>query len=213
MKKKAKKLTDYLKRPSMHLEGEGGKEEVRAAESGFSVEEIIETAVKRFKQGSEILEKQAGSKPLELPPREQAALPEAAQARAPVAVPEVLVKLAEAAYQSREVKMVTCEKQGVCSDNRHIGEIFEDERGVKWQRGFIRTTRNPIFLDFIVESGEVKGYVGKALIIETERGAKAIIPEEFICEMAARYGLQLKIDKCIGYKTSPWVERGRARKR
>jgi hypothetical protein len=78
---------------------------------------------------------------------------------------------------------------------------------LKWQRSFLNTTRIPIFLDFIAEEAEIKGRVGKAAVVVSSRGAKAIIPEDFICEAISRYGIILNIDKCSNYKPSPWAER------
>lgn len=119
-----------------------------------------------------------------------------------------LGELIKTAISRTEVKVIECNQQGVCSDGKKIGEVFEDEKGVKWQRGFLNTTRLPIFLDFIAENAVIKGKIGRAYVIETSRGTEAIVPEDFICEMTSRYGVLLDIDKCVNYRVSPWTEKG-----
>jgi len=127
---------------------------------------------------------------------------------------EKLTLIAREAALKMQVEFIECDKQGNCSDGKKVSEIFEDSRGVKWQRAFLPTSRSPIFLNFIAEDSKVIGRVGRALIIETSRGARAIIPEDYICEMNSRYGVILNIEKCSTYKTSHLSDRGgRVKKR
>lgn len=111
------------------------------------------------------------------------------------------------AYSRKGILLVQCDKRGECEDGVKVGEVFSDSRGVRWQRTFIETTRLPIYLNFIVEEALIKGKVGKAFNIVTSRGARALIPEDYICEAISRYGLDIKIEKCRNYKILPWSER------
>jgi len=112
---------------------------------------------------------------------------------------------------SKLVKTIECDQQGLCSDGRSIGEIFVDEYGVKRQRGFINTTRLPIFLDFIAEEAEARPVLRKAYEVKTSRGSLALVPEDFLCELSSRYGVLVSnIDKCLNYRSTPWRERSKA---
>ncbi len=97
----------------------------------------------------------------------------------------------------------TCNSYGECSDGINVGEYFTDEYGFHRQRGFIRTTRIPIFMDWIVEDGYVEKVLPRAHKLVTNRDAVAIIPDDFLCELQARYGIILRnYDKCYGYRVS-----------
>ncbi|MEM1618858.1 MAG: hypothetical protein QXE77_04835 [Desulfurococcaceae archaeon] len=226
--KKSKKLTDYLKKTGTPSHKEGHREEEKnvvvkegltsqlprpSAESTSSTDiltELLEIASRRFEQQKPLISEEQKESSLNLEEAKLSVL--ATPMKNELAA--ISEKLAEEAAKLAEIKIITCDKSGVCSDGRRIGEVYlDEEKGVKWQRGFINTTRLPIFVDFITEEADIKGYVGKALVIESSRGAKAIIPEDYICEIASRYGVLLKLEKCAGYKASPWAEKTKSRKK
>ena len=126
---------------------------------------------------------------------------------------EKLFEVAYEAFAKKDIKIIECNKQGTCTDGKKLGEVFEDSRGLKWQRSFVNTTRLPIFLDFIAENAQIKGRVGKASIVVLASGARAIIPDEYLCEVVKRLGVLIDIDKCSNYKTSPWAERTRRKQK
>lgn len=97
---------------------------------------------------------------------------------------------------------VVCSSDGKCIDGLNIGEVFTDKYGFKRKRGFVNTTRLPIYLDWIVEEGIVREIMHKTYVLETNLGSRAIIPEDYLCEFQFRYGIVIKnYDKCIGYKS------------
>ncbi|MET1160555.1 MAG: hypothetical protein ABWW65_06290 [Thermoprotei archaeon] len=96
---------------------------------------------------------------------------------------------------------VRCDNTGRCSDGHNIGDVFTDSYGFKRQRGFVNTTRLPVFLDWIVEEAVVQKVLPRAYSVKTSRGSIALIPEDFLCELHTRYGVILKnYDKCVNYK-------------
>ncbi len=97
---------------------------------------------------------------------------------------------------------ITCSNEGECSDGRRISEVFVDKYGFRRQRGFIRTTRLPVFLDWIVEEAIVSKVLPTAYKVQTNRGALALIPTDFLCELHMRYGVLLKNYDCRGYRVS-----------
>lgn len=100
-------------------------------------------------------------------------------------------------------ELTVCDSRGECTDGKRLGEYFVDQFGFRRQRGFVRTTRTPIFTDWIVEEAVVSKLLPRAFKLETNRGALAIVPEDFICELQARYGVVLKnFDACKGYQVS-----------
>lgn len=202
--RKLKKITDFVSK-TPKSEKKPGEEKLKLSNESGEIEELLRARVRR---------ERAEEKPPTATTRsvEEQKQPTKVQiAGTPSSVNNTLEKLlllAREAASKLQVEFLECDKQGNCSDGKRIGEVFEDSRGVKWQRGFLVTSRLPIFLNFIAENSKIVGRVGKALIIETERGARAIIPEDYICEMTSRYGVILNIEKCSTYKTSPWSERG-----
>ncbi len=102
----------------------------------------------------------------------------------------------------RTVNEIMCTSDGVCRDNRKLSEIFVDEYGFRRQRGFVRTTRLPIFLDWIVEEAVVTKILPSAYKVETSRGAIALVPTNFLCELDKRYGVLLQNYDCSNYKLS-----------
>lgn len=217
MQKRTRKLTDYIKKSEKPVEiAEDSKQASPVQKSPPQhvtdiVSELIEAAAKRFE-----LQRAPSSTPTQEPRKsERAETPQQKPERAPQLVQPDFVtgQLAEEAFKRIAVKLVTCDKQGRCTDDKRVGEVYRDERGVEWQRGFVNTTRLPIFIDFIVEDATITGRVGKALVIESSRGAMAIVPEDYVCELSARYGVRIQIDKCLGYKTSPWAERSKGKKK
>lgn len=221
MQKKTRKLTDFVKKPT-------GREEELAKSAGTTsstlaeasqerssedlVGELIRVTIKRFEQQQRVqaVLEQESAKP---PSTNTLPSTPATSARSTSELVELAAKLAEEAFKNVEVKIISCDKQGVCSDGKRIGEVFEDSSGIKWQRGFINTTRLPIFVDFVVEDASIEGRVGKALVLKSNRSAVAIVPEDYICELAVRYGIRVNLDKCINYRTSPWAEKSKARKK
>lgn len=111
-----------------------------------------------------------------------------------------------------DIKPIECDNKGVCLDGLKVGEIFTDKYGVKRQRGYVNTTRLPVYLDVIVEEGVVSPLLSKSYSIQTSRNAVAIVPEDFICELQQRYGVILKgFEKCTGEKVSSIFEKKRGR--
>jgi len=227
VQKKQKKLTDFVKTKSQKSTPSSSTESrrVEASEQRESREDVfidIDELLARIHQ-----RKQSNSTTSmqQQTPQQQSTTPTTTVEREVVKKEEVKVKqedtaviqdrISEIAQRAleRDITIIECDKMGVCQDNRRLGEVFEDEYGVKWQRTFINTTRLPIFLDFIAEEAEIKGRVGKAYVVVTTSGAQAIIPDEFICEAVTRYGVLLKIDKCINYKPSPWAEKSRRKQK
>ncbi|ADI31652.1 hypothetical protein [Staphylothermus hellenicus] len=97
---------------------------------------------------------------------------------------------------------VTCYNNGKCSDGVSIGETYTDKYGFLRQRGYINTTRLPVYMDWIVEEGIVKPILERAYGLKTNRGAVALIPEDYLCELQLRYGIKLlNFDKCKGHKS------------
>lgn len=92
---------------------------------------------------------------------------------------------------------IICNPTGICNDGRRVGEVFRDKYGLLRQRGFLNTTRQTVYLDFILEKANVKQLLPNTFKIETERGSLAIVPEDFLCEINYRYGVTLvNYDKC-----------------
>jgi len=96
---------------------------------------------------------------------------------------------------------VVCDSTGKCTDGISVGEIYNDQYGFRRQRGYVNTTRLPVYTDWIVEEGLVKKILPRAYGLKTNRGAVALIPEDFLCELQARYGVVLlNYDRCTKYK-------------
>jgi len=109
--------------------------------------------------------------------------------------------LDELLYKGLSEKEVVCDASGRCSDGISVGEIYVDKYGFKRQRGYVNTTRLPVFIDWIVEEAYVRELFPKTYVVETSRGSLAIVPEDFLCELHARYGVVLvNYDKCKNYK-------------
>ncbi len=118
----------------------------------------------------------------------------------PIPRGEILHKLLEKPI--RTVNEIMCGPDGLCRDNRRLSEVFIDEYGFKRQRGFVRTTRLPVFLDWIIEEAVVTKILPTAYKVKTSRGAVALVPENFLCELDKRYGVILKNYDCSNYKLS-----------
>ncbi len=125
---------------------------------------------------------------------------EIALPKTPIPKGEILNKLLK--KRVRAINEIICGSDGVCKDNKRLSEIFVDEFGFKRQRGFVRTTRAPVFLDWIIEEAIVSKILPTAYKVETSRGAIALIPENFLCELDKRYGVLLKNYDCSNYKLS-----------
>ncbi|MEM1555445.1 MAG: hypothetical protein QXM54_02820 [Desulfurococcaceae archaeon] len=96
---------------------------------------------------------------------------------------------------------INCSQAGVCDDNRVVGQVFRDDYGLLRQRGYLKTTRLPVYLDFIVEKAVVKQILPNTYKVETDRGSIALVPEDFLCELNNRYGvILLNYDKCRDVK-------------
>ncbi|MEM1643964.1 MAG: hypothetical protein QW369_00560 [Desulfurococcaceae archaeon] len=108
---------------------------------------------------------------------------------------ELLTKLLS--KKVRVLKEINCDESGSCTDGRRLSEVFTDEFGVKRQRAYLKTTRYTVYLDWTVEEGRVRKILPEAYLVETERGARAIVPTSFLCELAKRYGVILSDYKCI----------------
>ncbi len=92
-------------------------------------------------------------------------------------------------------EFLKCDSSGKCTDGRRLGEIYVDKYGFKRQRGFVRTTRTPVYVDWIVEEATISKLLPKAYKLVTSRGAVAIIPDDFLCELQERYGVIIKNDE------------------
>ncbi|MEM0380156.1 MAG: hypothetical protein QXX35_04830 [Desulfurococcaceae archaeon] len=107
---------------------------------------------------------------------------------------------------------IVCNSDGKCSDGLSVGEVFTDKYGFRRKRGYVNTTRLPIFLDWILEEIVVKEIMPKTYVVETNLGSRAIIPEDYLCEFQYRYGLTIKnYDKCVDYR--PIITRGEIEKK
>ncbi len=104
-----------------------------------------------------------------------------------------------------QLRRIECGQDGLCSDGRRISEVFVDEYGFRRQRGFVRTTRIPVFLDWVVEEAVVEKLLERAYVVKTNRGAMAIVPVDFLCELDKRYGVLLKNYDCEKYTVSPYT--------
>lgn len=92
---------------------------------------------------------------------------------------------------------INCSQSGVCDDNRMVGQVFRDDLGILRQRGYLKTTRLPVYLDFVVEKAVVRQILPNTYKVETDRGSIALVPEDFLCELNNRYGvILLNYDKC-----------------
>ncbi|MEM2170848.1 MAG: hypothetical protein QXP03_06370 [Desulfurococcaceae archaeon] len=214
MQKKHKKLTDFTRKTGYTTPGskseaseevKGGRGEAEKAVDGEMVlKEVLEVLIQKQRnaQSREAVEE----KRVEAPTKGDVK-PEIEPVR-----DEKLAEIAQEAFGKEEITIIECNKQGLCVDGRKLSDVFE-AKGLKWQRTFLNTTRLPIYLDFIAEEAEVKGRVGKAFIIVSARGAKAIVPDDFLCEALKRYGILIDTDKCSNYRPSPWVEKTRRRQR
>ena len=222
MEKKHRKLMDFAKKPARG-EAQGGEgvgvSESHEAPVGLELasqrRSIIEEVLEILQQRQKYTQTTPSNiqTPMERGVLEGRAEEEAVERRElPLFNLDKLLETASKAYERGGINIIYCDKSGVCSDNRRLGEVYEDSSGLKWQRTFIHTTRLPIFLDFIAEEADLRGRIGKAFIVVTSRNAKAIIPDEYICEAISRYGLLLNIDKCTNYKPSPWAERKKRQK-
>ncbi|MEM4718039.1 MAG: hypothetical protein QXE81_04685 [Desulfurococcaceae archaeon] len=217
MQRKHKKLTDFIHRESKtnvkdredqlnEREKEKDVDKAMTKQENISYEDVIREVLESISHrymiiGPETKEQQRAEEEqragIEDKPHEE---------RRKIFDENILNQLAIEAYQNKDISFIECDKSGKCKDGKKIGDVFEDSRGIKWQRTFIDTTRSPIHLNFVTEAGEIKGRVGKAYVIVSSRGAQAIIPEDYICEAISRYGVLLNLDKCIGYRSSPWKE-------
>lgn len=222
MQKKHRKLTEFTKKQSMEQVSEGAEQGERAPKAGSAeaakgvngesvIKEVFEILLQKQRQRAEVgqqpVSEVAGEKIVE-----KALAEEKCRDKPGLIQVERLVEVAQEAFQKKEFRYLECNKQGICADGRQLGEVFLD-RGLRWQRTFLSTTRLPIFLDFVAEESVIRGRIGKAFIVVTERGAQAIIPEEFICEAAKRYGVLVNIDKCVNYRVFPWAEKSRRKQK
>ncbi|WP_440059130.1 hypothetical protein ACSU1N_04920 [Thermogladius sp. 4427co] len=116
---------------------------------------------------------------------------------------EVLVKIAE----NPVIKRIECDPSGICKDNMKVGDVLKDDYGIQRKRGFLNTTRMPVFLDWVFENAVAERLTGKTLMVKTERGSLAVIPDHFLCEMMFRYGISIQgfEEKCRDYK--PFIGR------
>lgn len=214
VQKKHKKLTDFTRKTSSTV-SESKDEVLENTEVSRNKTEKTVNGETVLKELLEVLmQKQKTTQLEEIAEEKHAEIP-AAKEITPEIQPvkeEKLAEIAQEAFQKGEITIIECNKQGLCIDGKKISDVFE-AKGLKWQRTFLSTTRLPIYLDFVAEEAEVKGRVGKAFIIVSARGAKAIVPDDFLCEALKRYGILIDADKCFNYKPSPWVEKSRRRQR
>ncbi|ADG90502.1 hypothetical protein [Thermosphaera aggregans] len=140
--------------------------------------ELVESRTSQLKAKSQV-----GEEPDKKPP----------QAKPPQSLGDELLEQIVA----EEIKPIECDSKGFCTDGIKVGDFFVDKYGVKRQRGFVNTTRLPVYLDVVVEEAKVAPLLSRAYSIETSRNALAIVPEDFICELQERYGVVLQgFEKC-----------------
>jgi len=117
-------------------------------------------------------------------------------------------------YEGLHEGDVICYSNGTCSDGHNVSDIYVDKYGFQRQRGFVTTTRLPIYLDWVVEEAVVEEIMPRTFVVKTNRGSLAVIPEDFLCELHTRYGIIIKnYDKCKNYKPSISRETSRRRKK
>ncbi|MEZ0394745.1 MAG: hypothetical protein ABWK00_06890 [Desulfurococcaceae archaeon] len=105
---------------------------------------------------------------------------------------EAVLKALEGLARSPGVRRIECGQDLSCSDGRRVGESFVDELGIPRYRGFLNTTRIPIYLDWILERGKLRKLTKKAYVVETDRGALAVVPPDYLCELQHRYGVLIE---------------------
>jgi hypothetical protein len=180
-KVKYKPLTEFLKKaePAQASQPDSAGER----ETGLS---SIEEIVRAFTE-EKMAKKAEVSKEVE------------AEQKATIAV-DVLSKIAS----SPSFKRIECEANGVCKDGVRVGDKIVDEYGIERKRGFLNTTRLPIFLDWVSETANVERLTDKTLVVKTNRGALAVVPDHFLCELQYRYGITILglEEKCRDYKPS-----------
>lgn len=199
---KHKKLVDFTKK----------KEESRVEASSTSRGEKIESSERFIEEIIEVIEQKQreSTSNIVIEERPGKTIDKLGELEKPVDQSmSKITSMVEKSFKNSSVKFIECNKQGICNDGRRISEVFEDEDGLKWQRGFLNTTRLPIFLDFLAEDARIIGRIGKAIIVESIRGSRAIVPDSFICEIISRYGILLDVDKCSNYKALSWGEKGK----
>lgn len=124
---------------------------------------------------------------------------EGARREAPKQI-DALAKVLNALASSAEIRRIECDASGACADGRRVGDEFQDSYGIYRKRGFLNTTRLPVFLDWVLEKGSVENVTETAVLVKTDRGAVALVPADFLCEMQARYGITISGVACEGYK-------------
>ncbi len=186
---KNRALTEYFTHPPKPIRGISGgspvEQEAGASAERSEVEALIDELFlhKSRKQLASVMEVAGGRE------REEAAPSKDFLSN------DILAKLLS--KKVKALKEINCDESGSCIDGRRLSEVFTDEFGVKRQRAYLKTTRYTIYLDWAVEEGVVKKILPEAYLVETERGAKAIVPTSFLCELAKRYGVILNDYKCI----------------
>lgn len=186
-----RRLTDFMKKR---------REEARAPppapqpEKRASQEEVLEEILKIMGALSERAEEAR-------PPEE--VREEAKKGAEGVVIDEEMAKVLnniEKIISDSNINILECASNKECSDGINVGELFVDKHGIRRQRGFLKTSRMPIYVDFIVENGEVEPVLRRAYVVKTSRGAMAIVPNSFLCELSARYGVLLSTEECVEEK-------------
>lgn len=224
MQRKHKKLTDFISRESKTNDKSGeisrdvGKKEesvdkVVPKQESLSYEDVIREVLESISHRYTIVETETKEQQRSVREERKSIEEKPLEEELKTFDENILNQLAIEAYHNKSIGFIECDKSGKCRDGIRIGDVFEDSRGIKWQRTFIDTTRSPIHLNFIAEVAEIKGKVGKAYVILSSRGAQAIIPEDYICEAISKYGVLLSIEKCAGYKSGPWKEMERRKQK
>jgi hypothetical protein len=183
-----KPLTDFLKKPSAtqpsqqaqplqpQPQGEAGGGE------GSNIEDIVKLLTESKKQRKTPQVKEESVEPK----------------------PKISRELLEKIAANQSLKRLECDNNGVCKDGIRVGEKLVDEYGIERKRGFLNTTRLPIFLDWVSETASVERLTDRTFVVKTERGALAVVPDHFICELQYRYGITIPglDEKCKDYKPS-----------
>lgn len=181
-----KPLTDFLKKPSAtqpsqqpHPQQPQSQGEAGGGE-GSNIEDFVKLLTESKKQRKTPQVKEESVEPK----------------------PKISRELLEKIAANQSLKRLECDNSGVCKDGIRVGGKLVDEYGIERKRGFLNTTRLPIFLDWVSETASVERLTDRTFVVKTKRGALAVVPDHFICELQYRYGITIPglDEKCKDYK-------------
>ncbi len=100
--------------------------------------------------------------------------------------------LDELLYKGLGTMDVRCNEKGECSDGLSVGSVYTDKYGFRRVRGYLITTRIPVYTDWIIEEAVIKKILPRAYRLETNRGAVALVPDDYLCTLQERWGVIIK---------------------